>query len=91
MTTQTVILILWGAITAGFLAILAYNATITRYEEDQLFLNGNNHNEEELQSNIVRNVNRIQPMMRAFGGASALLGAVIIGMYTWQAWQRLHI
>jgi hypothetical protein len=90
MTTEIVMLVVWGAVTAGFLALLAYNATLTRYEDDQLFLNGNNHVEEELQQNIVRNVKRTQPALRAFGGASALLGAVIVGMYTWQAWQRLH-
>jgi hypothetical protein len=90
MTTEVVMLVVWGAVTAGFLGLLAYNATLTRYEEDQLFLNGNNHVAEEEQTEIVKSVNRTQPLLRAFGGASALLGAVIVGMYTWQAWQKLH-
>jgi hypothetical protein len=90
MTTEVVMLIVWGAVTAGFLGLLAYNATLTRYEEDQLFLTGHSPAAEELQTNILKNVKRTQPMLRAFGGASALLGAVIVGMYTWQAWQRLH-
>ena len=90
MTTEVIMLIVWGAVTAGFLGLLAYNATLTRYEEDQLFLTGNNHAAEEEQTAIIKSVKRTQPMLRAFGGASALLGAVIVGMYTWQAWQRLH-
>lgn len=90
MTTEVVMLIVWGAVTAGFLGLLAYNATLTRYEEDQLFLTGNNHAAEEEQTAIIKSVKRTQPMLRAFGGASALLGAVIVGMYTWQAWQKLH-
>lgn len=90
MTTEVIMLIVWGAVTAGFLGLLAYNATLTRYEEDQLFLTGNNHVAEEQQTAIIKSVKRTQPMLRAFGGASALLGAVIVGMYTWQAWQRLH-
>jgi len=90
MTTEVVMLIVWGAVTAAFLGLLAYNATLTRYEEDQLFLTGNNHAAEEEQTNIMKSVKRTQPMLRVFGGASALLGAVIVGMYTWQAWQRLH-
>ena len=56
----------------------------------QLFLNGNNQAEEEFQNNIIKNVKRTQPALRACGGVSALLGAIIVGMYTWQAWQRLH-
>jgi len=90
MTTEVVMLIVWGVVTAGFLGLLAYNATLTRYEEDQLFLTAHSQVNEDLQTSILKNVNRTRPMLRAFGGASALLGAVIVGMYTWEAWQRLH-
>jgi hypothetical protein len=90
MTTEVVMLIIWGVVTVGFLALLAYNATLTRYEEDQLFLTAHSQANEDLQTSILKNVNRTRPMLRAFGGASALLGAVIVGMYTWEAWQRLH-
>jgi hypothetical protein len=89
-SSQMYVLIAWGVVTAAFLALLAYNATLTRYEEDQLFLSDANTREQELQNEIQKNVNRMRPLIRASGGASALLAAVIIGMYTWEAWQRLR-
>jgi hypothetical protein len=90
MNLITIMLIVWGVCTACFLALLAYNATLTRYEEDQLFLSDANLHEQEEQNTILQNVNRIRPFIRASGGASALLTASIIGMYTWQAWLRLR-
>ncbi|RXH57403.1 hypothetical protein [Granulicella sibirica] len=90
MSHVAIMLTVWGVITAAFLALLAYNATVTRYEEDQLFLNDNNSHEHQLQDDIQKSVTRTRPYVRAFGGASALLGAVIVGMYTYDAWLRLQ-
>ncbi len=90
MTLLSIVFIVWGIFTAAFLGLLAYNATLTRYEEDQLFLSDSHSVEQELQNNILKNVNRTRPLVRACGGASAVLGAVIIGMYTWEAWLRLR-
>lgn len=90
MSHVAMILTVWGVITAAFLALLAYNATVTRYEDDQLFLNDNNAQAHQEQDNIQKNVTRTRPFVRAFGGASALLGAVIVGMYTYAAWMKLQ-
>jgi hypothetical protein len=90
MSHVVMILTVWGVITAAFLALLAYNATVTRYEDDQLFLNDNNQQQHQVQDNIQKSVTRTRPFVRAFGGASALLGAAIVGMYTYEAWLRLQ-
>ena len=37
-----IVLIIWGVFVACLLGLLAYNATLTRYEEDQLFLSDTN-------------------------------------------------
>jgi hypothetical protein len=73
-----------------FLALLAYNGTLTRYEESQLFLADINANEEQRQTTIVRRVNRTLPFLRALGVLSAMMTVLIIGIYTWDAWQRIH-
>ena len=91
MTTQTAMLVVWGILTAAFLTLLAYTATLTRYEDDQLFLHGHSLAEEQLQQKIVKDVQRAEPALHAFGGASALLGTFLVALYTWQAWQFLHI
>jgi hypothetical protein len=82
-------LIVWAVVTVTFLLLLAYRGQITRYEEDQLFLNGVNGNEEQQQSEIVRKVNKIAPLIRIMGGATTLVTVSIAGLWLYDAWQRL--
>jgi hypothetical protein len=89
MDAIPVLLIIWAAIVACFLGMLAYKGQLTRYEEDQLFLSETVSNEQELQTEIIRKVNKIQPFVRLFGVASALMTAGIIGIFTYDAWQHL--
>ena len=91
MTILPYMILIWSGFTACFVALLVYRGTLTRYEEDQLFLSENGlPHEQQRQANIVRKINRMQPLVRALGGSSVLLGVVIITMYTWDAWLRLH-
>ncbi|HSY70280.1 MAG TPA: hypothetical protein VK813_16645 [Edaphobacter sp.] len=89
MDAIPVLLVVWAAIAACFLGLLAYKGQLTRYEEDQLFLTENVTHEQQLQSEIVRKVTKIQPFVRIFGVASAVMTAGIIGIFTYDAWQHL--
>ena len=89
MEAIPVLLIIWAAIVACFLGLLAYKGQLTRYEEDQLFLSETVSHEQQLQSEIIRKVNKIQPFVRIFGVASAVMTAGIVGIFTWDAWQHL--
>ena len=89
MSVIPVMLIVWAVIAACFLALLAYRGQLTRYEEDQLFLNEAESNEQREQSEIVRKVNRIQPFVRILGVATAVMTAGIVGIFTYDAWQHL--
>lgn len=84
-----VLLIIWAAIVACFLGLLAYKGQLTRYEEDQLFLSESVSHEQQLQTEIVRKVTKIQPFVRIFGVAAAVMTAGIIGIFTYDAWQHL--
>lgn len=90
MSHLPVVLIVWAAFAACFLALLAYRGQLTRYEEDQLFLSDNHSNEQDEQSEIVRKVNKIRPLVNIFGYAAALLTIGIVGMFTYDAWQHLR-
>ncbi len=90
MESIPVLLIIWAAIVAGFLGLLAYKGQLTRYEEDQLFLSETVTHEQQLQSEIIRKVTKIQPFVRVFGFAAALMTAGIIGIFTYDAWQHLR-
>ena len=89
MESIPVLLIIWATISACFLGLLAYKGQLTRYEEDQLFLSDIRANEQHLQGEIIRKVTKIQPFVRVFGIASAIMTAGIIGIFTYDAWQHL--
>jgi hypothetical protein len=89
MDAIPVLLIIWAAIAACFLGLLAYKGQLTRYEEDQLFLSDIRSHEQQLQGEIVRKVTKIQPFVRVFGVAAAIMTAGIIGIFTYDAWQHL--
>lgn len=90
MSYLPVLLIVWAAIAACFLALLAYRGQLTRYEEDQLFLNDSQSNDRQEQTEIIRKVNKIRPMVNLFGYAAALMTIGIVGLFTYDAWQHLR-
>jgi hypothetical protein len=90
MNALPTLIVIWAVFTGLFLALLAYNATITRYEENQLFLDDINMNEKQEQSSIVNKVNKITPYIRALGSMSAVMTVLIIGIYTLDAWRKIR-
>ncbi len=90
MSYLPVLLIVWAAVAACFLALLAYRGQLTRYEEDQLFLNDSQTNDRQEQTEIIRKVNKIRPMVNLFGYAAALMTIGIVGLFTYDAWQHLR-
>jgi hypothetical protein len=92
MNALPVLIVVWAVVTGLFLALLAYNATITRYEENQLFLDDASANaiEQQQQSTILRKVNKVLPMLRVLGSLSGILTIIIIAIYTWDCWQKLQ-
>ena len=90
MSHLPVLLIIWAVIAACFLALLAYRGQLTRYEEDQLFLGDQETNEQQEQNEIVRKVNKIAPVIRVLGFAAAAMTISIVGIFTYDAWQRLR-
>ncbi len=90
MNALPTLIVVWAVLTGLFLALLAYNGTITRYEDNQLFLADINANEQQRQSVIVRRVNKTLPYVRVLGTLSGILTVIIIGIYTWDSWLQLH-
>ncbi|MBW4026035.1 hypothetical protein [Acidipila rosea] len=86
MSIMPVLWIVWAGVTAVLLALLAYRGTITRYEEDQLFLDDDSsvlqHKEQDL---IQKRIARIRPFVSVMTGVTGLLTATIIGAYVWDA------
>ncbi len=84
------LLIVWAALTFCFLALLVYRGQLTRYENEELFLNDavktHSHDMHEV---VVRKIEKIQPIVRVVGGAAGLVTACAVGLYVWQAWKSI--
>ncbi len=90
MDALPVLIIIWAIFTGLFLALLAYNSTLSRYEEGQLFLNGSRAIYEESQATIVGRISKVMPFIRFTGAVAAVMTVLIIGIYTLDAWREIH-
>jgi hypothetical protein len=90
MNALPALIVVWAVFTGLFLVLLAYNSTIPRYEENQLFLDDGNATEKQMQSSISTKINRILPFIRATGTLSGVMTVLIIGIYTLDSWHKIH-
>jgi hypothetical protein len=85
MSAIPILWIVWAGVTAILLILLAYRGTVTRYEEDQIFLDDCADHQKKEQTEILAKINRIQPFVRIATGATCALTAGILGIYVWDA------
>ncbi len=77
--------IVWAIFAAILLSLLLYRGTITRYEDDQLFLDDISDRQHKENDAIIRKLAKIQPFLKVFTGVTSILTAAIIGIYAWDA------
>jgi len=85
MSAMLILWIVWAGVLAILLILLAYRGTLTRYEEDQLFLDEAGDHQKQEQTELLTKVNKIQPYVRVATGATCVLSACILGIYVWDA------
>jgi hypothetical protein len=91
MSVNPVLLVIWAVLAASFLALLIYRGQLTRYEDEQLFLNEEvDVNAQREQSEIVRKVHKLDPIVRTIGGAATVVTAGVVGLYVWSALKTLQ-
>jgi hypothetical protein len=90
MDALPALIVVWAIFTGLFLTLLAYNSTLSRYEEGQLFLDGNKPGYEQTQVTIVSRINKVLPYIRFTGSISAVMTVLIIAIYTLDAWREIH-
>jgi len=83
-------LTIWAACTACFVAILTYRGQLTRYEQERLFLSNINPDGQRRQSEIVNRIRQIQPIVRILGAATTIITVGIVAIWTMDAWRTLH-
>jgi hypothetical protein len=83
--------IAWACFAATLLILLLYRGTLTRYEEDQLFLDDASEFQHKENDEVLRKVKRIQPLVRILTGATCVLTAAILGIYIWDAIREFYM
>ena len=89
MTFMPLMWIVWAAFTATLLLLLLYRGTLTRYEEDQIFLDDSSNLQQQEQTAIVQKVQRIQPFVRVVTGLTCAMSVAILSVYVWDALRHL--
>jgi len=89
MSATLALWIVWAGITAIMLILLGYRGTLTRYEEDQLFLDECEDHQKNEQAVLMAKVDKIQPYVRLAIAGTCVMTALVIGYYVWDAVRHL--
>ena len=77
MSQITMLLIAWGVITGILIILLIYRSTLSRHEDDQLFLDDSSTNLRIEQEQLQIKMKKLTPFVRILGGLSGLLIVVV--------------
>jgi sensor domain CHASE-containing protein len=83
--------IAWAVFAGSLLILLLYRGTISRYEDDQLFLDDISERQHKENDAIIHKLNTIQPFVRALTGVTSILTATIVGLYAWDAIKSFYM
>jgi hypothetical protein len=89
-STLTMLLMVWGGLTAVLVVLLIYRGTLVMREDDQLFLDNSESHMQAEQQEIIARVNRVNWPVRILGGASGLLILIIAGMWVYEGLTRVQ-
>ena len=77
------LLIIWGVVTALFLALLAYRSVLSSHEDDQIFLDAAQDHMAREQRELLGKINMLSRPMMASGITSGVLLLLIAGMFVY--------
>jgi hypothetical protein len=72
-------LIMWGVVTGILLILLFYRSTLTRQEDDQLFIDESSSSRATEQSQLIAKVNKLNPLVKMVGATSGLMILAVAG------------
>jgi hypothetical protein len=84
MSLLQILGIVWFGVTGILVLLLIYRSTLTMHEDDQLFLSEAESAMEEEQKELMRKMNRVNPMVHLLGAASALIATAMVVMFLWE-------
>ncbi len=85
---MSILIAMWGVLTAALVLLLIYRSTLTIHEEDQLFLDqAEAHMEKEQAENLAR-LDRTRIPMRLLAAASGLLLVLMAVLSVYRGWNQ---
>jgi len=81
MTIVPVMWIIWGLLVVATAALYIYRSSLTKDEEDQIFLDDSFQHEQMAQAAIVAKVNKVQPLLHVALWLVGIATVFVIGYY----------
>jgi hypothetical protein len=81
MTFVPVMWTVWSALVVIMAALYIYRSSLTRDEEDQLFLDESFDHEKAAQATIVAKVNKVEPLIRVAQWLVIAMTVVVLAYY----------
>ncbi len=82
---------LWAGLTTLLLVLLLYRSNLTRYEEDQIFLDESSEHQNREQQALLKKVNQVTPLVRIVTVCTCVMTAAILGVYVWDAVKQFYM
>ena len=77
------LLIVWGVVTAIFLALIAWRSVLTSHEDDQIFLDASEDLMAKEQKELVSKINSLSKPILTSGITSGVLLLLIAGIFVY--------
>jgi hypothetical protein len=77
------LLIIWGAVTAVFLVLIAWRSVLSSHEDDQIFLDAAEEHMAKEQRELVAKINMLSRPLLASGITSGVLLLLMAGMFVY--------
>jgi hypothetical protein len=77
------LLIVWGVVTAIFLALIAWRSVLASHEDDQIFIDSAQEHMAREQRELITKINKFSRPILTSGIASGVLLLVIAGMFVY--------
>ncbi|HWA96425.1 MAG TPA: hypothetical protein VG844_17645 [Terracidiphilus sp.] len=90
MTFVPVMWTVWGVLALTAASLLLYRSSLTKDEEDQIFLDDSFDHERTAQAAIVAKVNKVQPLVRASEILVILATLFVIGYYIMDIFRQFN-
>ncbi len=91
MTFMPVMWVVWSLLVLVMAGLYIYRSSLTKDEEDQIFLDDSFDHERNAQAAIVAKVNRLEPALKVSYWLVAVMTVVVIVYYVWDILVHLNI